>query len=80
MDCMLKLRYDAWLIQGEVFSPDAICHVENICFENIVFADGKAFEKDEVIRPVQLKINHDYPLNGPRGGAGYGTIGNVVIK
>lgn len=68
---------DDW---GEVFSPDAICHVENICFENIVFADGKAFEKDEVIRPVQLKINPDYPLNGPRGGTGYGTIGNVVIK
>ena len=51
---------------GEVFSPDAVCHVEDIYFKNISFFDIKADKKEDLIKEIKMTINPDYPNNGLR--------------
>lgn len=67
---------DDW---GEVFSPNDICHAENIYFTNITFEDGKATTKEELTKEVKMTVNPDYPNTTPKGGTGYGSIGKVYI-
>lgn len=64
---------------GEVFDPDAVCHVEDIYFKNISFADGIAVKMEDLIREVEMQLNPDYPNTKPKGGTGYGTIGKILI-
>ncbi len=67
---------DDW---GEVFDPDAVCHVENLYFKNITFKDGKATAKEQLTKEIQMHINPDYPSSTPRGGTGYGKLGKIYI-
>ena len=68
---------DDW---GEVFAPDSVCHVEDIYFKNICFTDEKTEQKEDLIKEIKQEINHDYPNTKPKGGTGYGTVGNVIIQ
>ncbi len=65
---------------GEVFAPDSVCHVDDIYFKNVVFKDGKAADKNELVKTVKLEVNPDYPNTKPKGGTGYGTVGNIIIE
>ena len=67
---------DDW---GEVFDPDAICHVDDIYFKNITFKDGKADAREDLTKEIKMTINPDYPRTKPKGGTGYGVLGNVYI-
>lgn len=65
---------------GEVFDPDAICAVDRLYLQNIVFAGKAVTGKENLTREVHLTVNPDYPRTTPRGGTGYGTIGMVETK
>ena len=65
---------------GEVFDPDAICHVYDLYFKNISFSDGKATERQELTKEIKMRINPDYPDTTPRGGTGYGVLGKIHIE
>jgi len=64
---------------GEVFDPDAVCHVTDIYFKNICFEDGVAETKEDLMQEIKMKLNPDYPRTKPKGGTGYGTIGKISI-
>ncbi|MBQ9757575.1 MAG: hypothetical protein IJW15_04065 [Clostridia bacterium] len=68
---------DDW---GEVFDPDAVCHIEDFYLENIHFEDGKVDDKQKLTREVHMTVNENYPQTTPKGGTGYGTIGRVSVK
>lgn len=67
---------DDW---GEVFDPDAVCHVDNVYFDNITFKDGKATTREELTKEIKMQINTDYPNTTPKGGIGYGVLGKVYV-
>lgn len=64
---------------GEVFDPDAVCHAEDLYFDNICFADGVAKYREDLVREITMTINPHYPATTPRGGTGYGKIGRIYI-
>lgn len=54
--------------------------VENICFNNITFADGKATTCEELSNEINMEINPVYPNTSTRGGTGCGDLGKVYIE
>lgn len=68
---------DDW---GEIFAPDSVCHVEDIYFKNIRFKDGKATNKEDLVKTVKLTVNSNYPNTKPKGGTGYGTVGKISVE
>ena len=65
---------------GEVFDPNAICHVKDISFKNITFTDCKATTREMLTKEITMTVNPDYPRTLPRGGTGYGKLGNITIE
>lgn len=65
---------------GEVFDPDAVCHANNIHLRNIRFAGEPVSDKEKLTRTVVQHINPDYPKTTPKGGTGYGVLGDVYIE
>ena len=65
---------------GEVFDPDAVCHVENVYFKNISFEDCKATTREMLTKEITMTVNPDYPNTTPRGGTGYGKLGKIFIE
>ena len=65
---------------GEVFDPDAVCHVEDVYFKNIRFEDGPAATREALTKEITMTVNEDYPNTRPKGGTGYGRLGRVVIE
>jgi len=59
---------------------DSFGCVENICFNNITFADGKGTTREELSNEINMEINPVYPNTTPRGGTGYGVLGKVYIE
>ncbi len=68
---------DDW---GEVFAPDAICHVEDFYFKNITFEGEAVNNPAELVREVHMTVNEDYPNTTPKGGTGYGTVGRLIVE
>jgi len=65
---------------GEVFDPDAICHVSDIFLKNIDFAGEKVTDTEILTKTIRMTINPDYPRTTPRGGTGYGTLDKVIVE
>lgn len=65
---------------GEVFDPNAICHVEDVYFKNISFEDRKVTTQDMLSKEITMTVNPDYPNTTPRGGTGYGKLGSVHVE
>ena len=65
---------------GEVFDPNAICHVEDVYFKNICFRDCWGTTRDMLTKEITMAINPDYPNTSPRGGTGYGRLGKIHIE
>lgn len=68
---------DEW---GEVFDPDAICHVEDFYFKNITFEGELVNHPAEIVREVHMKVNENYPKTTPKGGTGYGIVGRLITE
>ena len=65
---------------GEVFNPDSIGTVDNVCIKNITFDGVKIEDKEKLISTVN-KRQDDYRFLSIGKGSGYGTVGKVeVIK
>lgn len=64
----------------ELFDPDMICTAENIAFRNIRFAGEPCTDQSLLIREQHLSPNPDYPNTTPKGGTGYGIIGQVTVQ
>ncbi|MDY4976985.1 MAG: hypothetical protein SO147_08835 [Clostridia bacterium] len=65
---------------GEVFDPDAVCRVDRLHLNRIQFAGERVTDPGHLVRTVTMKINPDYPKTTPRGGTGYGTVGEVTVE
>ena len=53
--------------------------MDDIYFKNITFKDGKADAREDLTKEIKMTINPDYPRTKPKGGTGYGVLGNVYI-
>lgn len=65
---------------GEVFDPDAVCAVEDVYFKNIRFEDRAATTRETLTKEITMTPNPDYPHTQPKGGTGYGKLGQIYIS
>lgn len=65
---------------GEVFDPDAVCAVEDVYFKNIRFEDRAATTRETLTKEITMTLNPDYPHTQPKGGTGYGKLGQIYIS
>jgi len=65
---------------GEVFDPDAVCHVEDVYFKNISFENCEATTREMLTKEITMTVNHDYPNTTPKGGTGCGKLGKIHIS
>ncbi|MFA7672568.1 MAG: hypothetical protein WCY62_01775, partial [Clostridia bacterium] len=68
---------DEWT---EVYYPEGICKVEELYFRNITDESGDMMKQAHLAGEIQLKPNPDYPNTVPRGGTGFGIIGNIIYE
>ena len=64
---------------GEVFNPDSVGTIDNICLRNITFNGEKVEDKSKLISTVN-KRQEDYQFVSIGKGAGYGVVGNVEVQ
>ena len=65
---------------GEVFDPDAVCYVQDVYFKNISFEDRVVTTREELTKEITMTVNPDYPNTTPKGGTGYGKLGNIHLQ
>ena len=65
---------------GEVFDPDAVCAVKDVYFKNIRFEDRAATTRETLTKEITMTLNPDYPHTQPKGGTGYGKLGQIYIS
>lgn len=65
---------------GEVFDPNAVCHVEKVYFQNITFEDCRATTREMLAKEITMTLNPNYPNTIPRGGTGFGKLGEISIE
>ncbi len=63
---------------GEVFNPDSIGTIDNVCIKNATFAGEKVEDKSKLIATVNKKQD-DYQFVSIGKGTGYGVVGKVEV-
>ena len=64
----------------ELFDVDLICTAEGMHFRDIYFVEEKCTDRDTLIGAHRLHPNPDYPNTLPKGGTGYGILGEITIE
>lgn len=68
---------DEWT---EVYYPEGICKVEELYFRNITDDSESSIKQEHLAEEIQLKPNPNYPNTIPRGGTGFGIIGDIIYE
>lgn len=63
---------------GEVFNPDSVGTIDNVCLKNITFAGEPVDDKSKLIATVN-KRQDDYQFVSIGKGTGYGVVGKVEV-
>ena len=63
---------------GEVFNPDSVGTIDNVCIKNVTFDGEKVEDKSKLISTVN-KRQDDYQFLSIGKGTGYGVVGKVEV-
>lgn len=64
----------------DFYETDQVCEVDRIVMENFSVNGKPCTDPEKLLLVRHLEINPDYPKTTPKGGTGYGIVGELYIS